>query len=73
MFNESVAQNPTMPVSAGKKKLKNSEPFENFEGCFNIGPNPFAALIAQNHKANAAIGRKIALKINSFLMLSTPK
>ena len=73
MFNERVAQKPTMPVSAGKKKLKNWELFENLEGCSNMGPRPFAALIAQNNNANAATGRKMALKINNFLMLSTPR
>ena len=45
----------------------------NFDGVSNIGPKPFAALIAQNNNANAATGRKIALKTNSFRILSTPK
>src|SRR4030095_1537935 len=72
MFNESVAQKPTMPVNAGKKKFQNDGPW-SFEGCSNIGPNPFAALIAQNNNAIAATGRKIALKTNNFLILSTPR
>src|SRR6187549_1771743 len=69
MFNESVAQKPTMPVNAGKKKFQNDGP-DNLDGCSSIGPNPFAALIAQNNKASAATGRKIALNTKSFLMLS---
>src|SRR4051812_2413213 len=73
MFNDSVAQKPTMPVSAGKKNAKKVVPFLNFEGCSNIGPNPFPASMAQNNNANAASGKKNALNTNNFLMLSTPR
>ncbi len=73
MFNDKVAQNPTMPVNAGKKKFQKSALVANFEGWFNIGPKPLPALIAQNSKANAAMGKKNALNTNNFLMLSTPK
>src|SRR6185436_10293697 len=73
MFNESVAQNPTIPVNPGKKKFQNSALDENFEGCARMGPKPFPALIAQNKSASAASGRKKALKTNNFLMLSTPR
>src|SRR5581483_2829125 len=73
MFNDSVAQNPTMPVSDGKKKSANCETVENFDGCFKIGPSPCDTLMAQNNKARAAMGRKKALNTNSFLMLSTPR
>src|SRR5688572_11925394 len=73
IFSESVAQKPTIPVSAGKKKSANCDAVVNFEGCCKIGPNPLEALIAQNNKANAATGRKMALKTSSFLMLSTPR
>ena len=72
MFNESVAQKPTMAVNAGKKKFQKEDPW-SFAGCSNIGPNPFAALIAQNNNASAATGRKMALNINNFLILSTPR
>ena len=62
-----------MPVSAGKKKAKKPAVVINFEGCCKIGPNPCPALMAQNNKANAAIGKKNALNTKSFFMLSTPK
>ena len=72
MFKESVAQKPTIPVNAGKKYAQNAEPV-NFAGWESIGPNPLPALIAQNNNANAAKGKKNALKTNNFLMLSIPK
>ena len=72
MFNDNVAQKPTTAVSAGKKNLKNEALSVNFEGSLNMGPKPFAAIIAQQNKAIAAKGKKIALKTNNFLILSTP-
>ena len=73
MFNDNVAQNPTIPVNAGKKKWKKSTELVNLECVSNIGPNPLAAFIAQNKRANAATGKNTALKTNNFRMLSTPK
>src|SRR5437764_13590138 len=72
MFSESVAQSPTIPVSAGKKNFQNCAE-ESLDGVCRIGPKPFAAEMAQNNKASAARGRKKALKTRSLLMLSTPK
>src|SRR4051812_16511648 len=72
MFKLSVAQKPTIPVSAGKKKAKKPAVLANLEGWSKIGPNPCPAFIAQNNKAKAATGRKKALKTSNFLMLSTP-
>src|SRR5437016_2398093 len=72
MFKDSVAQKPTIPVNAGKKKFQNSLSVVNFEGSFKIGPNPLLASIAQNNKARAATGKKIALNTKSFLIVSTP-
>ena len=62
-----------MPVNDGKKKFQNCELLVNFDGCSRIGPNPLAALIAQNNNASAASGRKIALNTSNFLMLYTPR
>src|SRR5689334_15997335 len=73
IFKESVAQKPTMPVNAGKKYFQKSLLVSNFDGWLSIGPNPFAATMAQSNKANAAIGKKKALNTNNFLMLSTPR
>ena len=73
IFKDNVAQNPTIPVKAGKKKAKKSLLFVNFEGVCRIGPKPFAAEIAQKSKASAAKGKNIALKTNNFRMLSTPR
>ena len=46
MFRERVAQKPTMPVRAGKKKIQNCPAFlppgANAEGVSSIGPNPWA-------------------------------
>jgi hypothetical protein len=72
MFNESVAQNPTTAVNAGKKNLKKEFVSENLDGWFRIGPNPFAVTTAQQNKAIAAIGKNIALNTSNFLILSTP-
>src|SRR5687768_14985330 len=73
MFNDNVAQKPTMPVNAGKKKSQKAALFANLEGCCKIGPNPFPSEIAQNNNARAASGRKNALNTSNFLMLSTPR
>ena len=73
MFRDKVAQNPTMPVNAGKKNAKKEGLSLNFEGCSRIGPRPLPASMAQNNKANAASGRKTALNTINFLMLSTPR
>ena len=59
MFKESVAQKPTMPVSAGKKKWKKAAVLVNLDGCSKIGPKPLPALMAQNNKASAAKGKKM--------------
>ena len=72
MFNDRVAQKPTTAVNAGKKNLKNDALSVNFEGSCNIGPKPFAAITAQQNNAMAAIGKKMALNTNNFLILSTP-
>jgi len=62
MFNDNVAQKPTTAVSAGKKNLKKNDLLlVNFDGSLNMGPNPFAAMMAQQNKATAAMGRKMAL------------
>src|SRR4030095_14595252 len=73
MFNDKVAQKPTIPVNAGKKKSANCAAVVNFEGCSKIGPNPWLALMAQNNNANAANGKKMALNTSSLRMLSTPR
>jgi hypothetical protein len=73
MFSESVAQKPTMPVNAGKKKCQNSVLFANFAGSSKIGPSPLLALMAHINNAIAATGRNIALNTNNFFMLSTPR
>ncbi len=72
MFNERVAQKPTTAVNAGKKNLKKEALSVNFDGSLNIGPKPFAAITAQQNNAMAAMGKKMALNTNSFLILSTP-
>src|SRR6266568_4089281 len=52
MFSETVAQNPTTPVSEGTKKRKNSPKVWNFEGVASMGPKPPAFFRAQSNKAN---------------------
>src|ERR1700744_5171056 len=52
MFNESVAQYPTIAVSEGKKKCK-KEPVEwNRLGAESIGPQPPALCSIQKSSAN---------------------
>ena len=72
MLSESVAQKPTMPVSAGKKKFQKSPEVAKREGCASIGPRPSAASTAHHSKASAASGRKIAFTTSSFLITATP-
>ena len=52
MFNETVAQNPTTPVSEGTKKRKNSPNVWNFDGAASMGPNPPAFPRAQRRSAS---------------------
>ena len=40
IFNDSVAQYPTMAVSDGQKKCRNPDVVVNLLGAASIGPNP---------------------------------
>ena len=43
MFNETVAQKPTVPLRAGIKNFRKSGNVVNLDGTDNIGPKPPAA------------------------------
>ena len=53
MFSARVAQKPTMAVSDGTKKRKNSAPVVKRLGRSRIGPRPPARTIAQARSASA--------------------
>src|SRR6202142_1065379 len=76
MLSESVAQNPTMPVSAGMKKAVNwpalGWPASNAEGCESIGPNPPAAPWAQAGKPSPNAMRGGAFMLRRIRIESTP-
>src|SRR5687767_7828344 len=72
MLRDNVAQKPTIPVNAGKKKFQNSPLLLNLSGWDKIGPKPFTSITAHTINASAANGRKMALKTKSLRMLSTP-
>jgi hypothetical protein len=44
MFSDTVAQNPTVPFSAGIKNFRKSEKVMKRDGADSMGPNPPAAL-----------------------------
>ena len=77
MFSESVAQNPTMPVSAGKKYFQNCPSFgwptSKAEGCDNIGPNPPALLQAHQSSSNPSAMSSGALMFSRTRMVSMPR
>src|SRR2546430_1990276 len=52
MFNATVAQKPTMPVSDGTKKRKNSPFVLNLLGVLSTGPKP-PALRVIHHKSKS--------------------
>src|SRR5437899_12220222 len=73
MFSETVAQNPTTPVSEGTKKRKNSPKVWNFEGVASMGPKPPAFFRAQSNKANPMSKRKGAEMPWRKRMVSMPR
>jgi hypothetical protein len=44
MFSDTVAQNPTVPFSAGMRNFRKSEKLRKRDEADSIGPNPPAAL-----------------------------
>src|ERR1035437_10109655 len=76
MFSDRVAQNPTMPVRAGKKKAQNwpllAWPGSKAEGWESIGPNPPAPREAPARSRRPRAMRRDALRFSSQRMASMP-
>src|SRR5207245_9481674 len=73
MFNETVAQKPTTPVSEGMKKRKNSLKLWNFDGVASMGPKPPALLRAQRRRASPMRSRNGAEMPCKKRMVSLPR
>src|SRR2546430_12510907 len=73
MFNETVAQKPTTPVSEGMKKRKNSLKLWNFDGVASMGPKPPALLRAQRRRASPMSSRNGAEMPCKKRMVSIPR
>src|SRR6267154_5590217 len=73
MFNDTVAQKPTTPVSEGMKKPKNSPKDRNFEGVASMGPKPPALLRAQRRRASPMRRRNGAEMPCKKRMVSMPR
>src|SRR4051794_15267525 len=72
MFNATVAQNPTIPVSDGTKKRMNSAVVLNLLGVLSTGPNPPALLTVNHSSASPTISRNGAPTPSSTLIVSMP-
>src|SRR5688572_24631084 len=73
MFRASVAQKPTMAVSEGTKKARNSPVDWNLLGCARIGPIPPARSMAQASNARPAAIRNGAAQASRNLIDSLPR
>jgi len=73
MLSASVAQKPTMAVSEGTKKTKNSRPVWNLLGRARIGPRPPARAIAQPRSASPATIKNGAAQASSRLIELLPR
>src|ERR1043166_2169097 len=76
MLSDSVAQNPIIPVSAGKNAFQNCPalgcPGSNAEGCESIGPKPPALRYAHSNNSRPRAIKSGALIFNSQRMHSIP-
>src|SRR5450631_3989008 len=63
IFNDSVAQYPTMPVSERKKKWKKLEFEWNWLGASSIGPNPPALCVIKPSSTSDITSRNGAEKL----------
>ena len=72
MFNETVAQKPTVPFRAGIKNFKKSGKVVNREGTENMGPKPPAARYAHTNRSNPTPNKIGALMPCRIRMYSIP-
>src|SRR3984957_1334448 len=72
MFSETVAQKPTVPLSAGIKNFRKSEKVTKRDGAESMGPNPPAALYAQPNSRSPTPNNIGALMPCRNLMYSIP-
>src|SRR2546430_14049164 len=73
MFNETVAQKPTTPVSEGMKKRKNSLRLWTFVAVASMGPRQTALLRAQRRRASPMSSRNGAEMPCKKRMVSIPR
>src|SRR5215471_6806269 len=72
MFSATVAQNPTMAVSDGTKKRKNSPELWNLLGALNTGPQPPACRTIHHSNASPTANMNGAPIPSRNLMASMP-
>src|SRR3954452_17172071 len=73
MFNATVDQNPTIPVSDGAKNRKNSPPVWNLLGELSTGPKPPALLVIQKSNSRPTPSIKGAPTPSSTRIVSIPR
>src|SRR5207253_11509311 len=77
MLSESVAQKPTLAVSAGKKNAQNFPALgpvgSNCDGWFRIGPNPLAFWCAHHKSKSPSPIRSGALMLSRMRIESMPQ
>jgi hypothetical protein len=77
MFNDNVAQNPIIPVSAGKKHLQNcpafTPPTSKADDWERMDPNPPASRYAHPNSTNPSVISSGALMFNKTRIVSIPR
>src|ERR1043166_7360639 len=73
MFSATVAQKPTIPVSDGMKKWKNSLVVLNLLGVLNTGPSPPALRVIHHSKSNPTASMNGAPMPSRNFMVSMPR
>src|SRR5258708_5823078 len=73
IFNATVDQKPTIPVSAGMKNRTNSDVLRNLLGVCSTGPNPPALRVIQKSSSKPTTSIKGAPIPSRNLMVSSPR
>src|ERR1700676_4583407 len=73
MFSATVAQNPTIAVSDGTKKWKNSPAVLNLLGALRTGPKPPALRVIHHSNSSATPSMNGAPMPSRNLMVSMPR
>jgi len=73
MLSATVAQKPTMPVSEGMKKRRNSAVLWNLLGALSTGPRPPALPVIHHRRRSPIPSMKGAPMPSRNLMVSMPR